>query len=71
MAEDLNVRLARMEERQISQCEAIDSLTERLFGNGQPGLIAGLSKRIRRLEWYLALAVGAGTAIVWIIARIW
>ena len=44
-------------------------IEHRLFGNGQPGLIDTLQKRVGRLEWYLAIAVGGGAVILWLLER--
>ena len=38
-----------------------------LIGNGQPGRISIIEKRVGRLEFYLAIAIGAGTIIGWVI----
>lgn len=45
----------------------VESLDHRLFGNGQPGIIDGMFKRIGKLEnwrWYvMGVAVGLGGVI--------
>lgn len=44
-------------------CERLGELTtdmKSLVGNGQPGRVQKLEKRVDRLEWWAALAIGAG-----------
>jgi hypothetical protein len=60
-------RTTRLEENYESIIGAIHSLDKKLFGNGQPGLVALLSSRITRLETSLALAIGGGVVIVFAI----
>lgn len=61
--QDSSERLSRME-------GTLDRIERRLFGNGQPGEIAIIKLRVSRLEWYLALSIGGGAAILWIIERV-
>lgn len=39
-----------------------DEWCDTLFGNGQPGVLEKLAKRVGRLEYYLAMAFG-GAAV--------
>ena len=52
-----------------------DLFQKQLMGNGQPGVIAGLSTRISSLEqakvWMWGLSIGGGTVLVYIIDKIW
>jgi len=59
-------KVARLDEKMDSLKETLDKLDHNLFGNGQPGVIETLWKRVRRLEYYLAMFMGAGTVIVWL-----
>jgi hypothetical protein len=43
----------------------VNQLKSQLIGNGQPGTVPSLSKRVGRLEFYLALAIGGFLVIVW------
>ena len=61
-------RLIRIEERSTQAATHITELHEKLFGNGQPGLIAQLSARIAVLEqtrfWIWGLTIGGGTVLI-------
>jgi len=58
----------RTDSERLAAIEGVVVRLERqLFGNGQPGVISTLGKRVSSLEWYLALAVGGGAAILWIV----
>lgn len=48
--------------------KTVESMFKRLFGNdeGDDGIIGKLKTRVSRLEFYLALAIGGGTVVVWI-----
>ena len=46
---------------------AVLKLSRDLFGNGQPGVIKAMSKRIGKLETYLAIAIGGGAVVIWMI----
>ncbi len=58
-------RLAVIETRLDTLIDALHSLDEKLFGNGQPGEIAGIKRRVYRLETWMWRAMGAiGLAVL-------
>ena len=64
-------RLGALEANSAVTMRLTEEMSRRLFGDNdeESGVVGNLKKRLRRLEWYLALAVGAVTAALWIIEK--
>ena len=69
MSEKPEVTLVRIEERLMAHDRKQDELIEQLFGNGQPGVISKMNRRLSRLEIWIAIAMGGGLVIIWILER--
>lgn len=61
-------RLSALETKTTAMNTIMESIHDRLFGDdtGNTGIIGKLTQRVSRLEFYLALAIGGGTVIVWV-----
>ena len=70
-SDELREQLVRIEERQIALGQKVEDLDEKLFGNGQPGIITRLSERIVNLEIRFWMALGGVVVLAWIAERIW
>lgn len=71
MSQDVITRLTRTEAKLDAIVDKVDWLTHSLFGNGQPGVIATIVKRLTRLEWYLALSIGGCSVVLYILDKVW
>lgn len=58
-----NARMARIEERQKWVLRELQEICSTL--NSPDGIVSSLSKRVNRLEYYLAMAIGGGVVIAW------
>ena len=72
------VQLARIEEHLVAHTAKDEATFERLFGNGQPGIISTFSNRLRKLEgkvtWYVAVCIGGGSVLIFLVnfaSRYW
>lgn len=67
---DIGERLKAIEGNQERMKEELEELCTQLNGqDGTGGMFGEVFKRLRRLEFYLAIAIGAGTVIAWVFDR--
>lgn len=57
-------RLINLEVNSKQLTSYVDDLHKALFGNGQPGIIAGMNARITNLEKWVWRALGAGFVLM-------